>query len=180
MKKKESFLKKLLTKKEKLVDYSQPLSEKEKKKYFGKNSPMDKELEYTPEYIGSKKNIHKLIRGIMEIPENESIKEQFEYFTRLENIEEELFGSIKNRENEYPFFPLRLYVTHNIQDSLKKKIMGYFAKVTQEVGTAHLAIQVSDNILHWFNSSLVFIKGKNKKKNKFYNFFFFLQQKIVE
>ena len=154
MKKEEKvpFFKKLFAKKEKIVDYSQPLSEKEQKKMLKKMNPLDVELKLPQEYCGSTKNVWNQIREIFEIPENDTITQQFDYFTNLEKIEEELFGSIKDREKEFPFFPLRLYITHNMQDTMKKKIMGYFAKLTQEVGTAHLAVQVADNILHWFNS----------------------------
>jgi len=36
--------------------------------------------------------------------------------------------------------------------------MGRFAKLTQQVGTAHLGVQVGETVLHWFNSGFVIPK----------------------
>jgi len=116
------------------------------------------ELKLPSEYAISKKDVCTRIRELFDIPDNEPIVEHFNYFTSMARIEEELFGSLIGKEEEYKFFPLRLYVTHNTKDNLKKKVQGYFAKLTQDVGTAHLAVQVADNVLHWFNSGFVFIK----------------------
>ena len=89
-----------------------------------KTNPLDRDLKFPPEFAHSKKDICQKIREIFELPTNEGADEHFYYFTKLERIEEEVFGSLVGKEEEFKYFPLRLYVTHNTQDTFKKKIQG--------------------------------------------------------
>ena len=41
---------------------------------------------------------------------------------------------------------------------MAQKIIGTFASMTQEIGSAHLGIQIADKVIHWFSSDFALIK----------------------
>ena len=64
----------------------------------------------------------------------------------------------------------------NFSETKVSITVGRLAKLTpSSVGTSHLAVQVADVLLHWFDSSFVYIKewkGKGgKQSNSFSRFF---------
>eukprot|EP01091_Cochliopodium_minus_P013489 TRINITY_DN435_c0_g1_i6.p1 TRINITY_DN435_c0_g1~~TRINITY_DN435_c0_g1_i6.p1 ORF type:complete len:381 (+),score=64.25 TRINITY_DN435_c0_g1_i6:254-1396(+) len=53
---------------------------------------------------------------------------------------------------------VRIYVKHNVLKSLKEKFLGGIACLTQEMGAAHVAIQISNRIVHWLGCSFALVK----------------------
>ena len=55
----------------------------------------------------SNKNVCGLIRNLLDIDQNQDIREEFLQLTNLDRIEEQLFGSL---DENHEYFILRLYV----------------------------------------------------------------------
>ena len=111
---------------------------------ISERNELDSQLFLPKEYSNSKKKVCQIIRKLFQIEKKESIKDHFDSFTNLESIEEEVFGTIKDEEEKYAFFPVRLYISQILKN---------------EGAYIHLSVQISDSILHWFDSSMVFIKS---------------------
>jgi len=96
------------------------------------------------------------LRKLFNLTENDDISEEFKFVTDLQIIEEHLFGKTIQMGQDY--FVLRLYVRHNTLNTFGDKVLGRFASVTQEMGAAHLGVQIADWVVHWFNSGFAIPK----------------------
>ena len=110
-----------------------------------KPNPLDKHLKL-PTALQSRKNVPKLLRELMESEENEDITDIFRNFVCLATLEDMIFKNTKN----WNYIPIRLAITYNNPNTLKKKIIGKISKYMEGIGTSHLSIQI----------------GKKKKKKK--------------
>ena len=90
-----------------------------------KGNPLDKDLQLPTEFSYSTKNVCGLIRQTFAIEDNQSIKEEFECLVNRKRIEEQLFGNLVDKNLEY--FPLRLYVRSNEQDTVSYSFKKQFS-----------------------------------------------------
>ena len=120
-----------------------------------KPNALDKDLKLPNGYT-KKKEICTLLRQLFQLQETDDVSNEFYEVTDLKKIEQNIFGNIINMEQD--FFVVRLYVRHNVLQNFSDKLMGRFASITQQVGTAHLGVQIGETVLHWFNSSFVIPK----------------------
>ena len=117
-------------------------------------NPLDNNLKLPEEFANTKKPIFKEIRKLFKKPENESIETEFDHLTNLETIENDIFENVE----EDGLFVLRIYVKHNVLETLTQKIMGGLAVFTQEMGAAHIGIQIADRIVHWLGCGFALVK----------------------
>ena len=74
----------------------------------------EKDLTLPIEYQNSKKPILKLLRNHFQKTENEEIKGEFENFTNLDKIENNIFS------NQGEYLPIRIFIKHNVNQQKKK------------------------------------------------------------
>jgi len=78
------------------------------------------------------------------------LEEEYNNRSNLESIEKLIFG---NAPLEIEEIPIRLYVTKKLPQGWLESAASRAAEYLQEVGSAHLAVQIADKIVHWVNTS---------------------------
>ena len=117
---------------------------------------LDEKHTLPPEFKNSKKNVCKYIRKASKhsenpIAESEEIEEEiYKGFTDLDSIERLIFDTVL--DGNHDLFVLRLYVVKSDLNTISKKLKGIFSRFVSQVGTAHLAVQISDKMVHWYDS----------------------------
>ena len=83
------------------------------------------------------------------LPEN-----YFAEFTDINEIENLLFGNILE---DYEYFVIRLYVVKQELKTMGQKLKGFLAKFVTDIGLSHIAVQINDKMVHWFDVGLVIV-----------------------
>jgi len=97
--------------------------------------------------ISDTKGLRKLLEKKYADPKK--LEEEYANRTDLKCIEKLLFGNAMGIDE----IPIRLYVTKKLPQGWIESAASKAAEYLQEVGSAHLAVQVADKIVHWVNTS---------------------------
>eukprot|EP01091_Cochliopodium_minus_P014662 TRINITY_DN5004_c1_g1_i2.p1 TRINITY_DN5004_c1_g1~~TRINITY_DN5004_c1_g1_i2.p1 ORF type:complete len:345 (+),score=77.82 TRINITY_DN5004_c1_g1_i2:18-1052(+) len=138
-------------------------------KFVGKRPPppginntklvIDRKIELPNEYKNTSKDICQCIRNVYAYDENASIQPAVNSHCNLGLIELSIFENW-NKQGRTDF-PVRLYISSILPKNI---FAGFYAKKKMEVGTNHLAVQICDKIIHWYDNSLVNVCNYSGKK----------------
>eukprot|EP01091_Cochliopodium_minus_P020421 TRINITY_DN8927_c0_g1_i1.p1 TRINITY_DN8927_c0_g1~~TRINITY_DN8927_c0_g1_i1.p1 ORF type:complete len:455 (-),score=111.19 TRINITY_DN8927_c0_g1_i1:11-1351(-) len=106
------------------------------------------------EYKDTKKPVLEDIKKLFKRGENDSIEQEVLHLTNLEQIKQDLFGDMGDSQ----YLVVRIYIKHNVLKTAKEMLMGGIACYTQEMGAAHIGIQIANRIVHWLGCGFALVK----------------------